>query len=253
MAGQSVLKIGHRGAAGSRPEHTKPSFAHAMDMGVDMIELDIQLTRDGRLVVVHDRELGRTLPGGGPVRDCTFDQLRILDAGSWFDPAYAGERVLSLEDVLHLTSGRVDLNVEIKSPEPDWAGTAAVLAELLERHGRLKSTIVSCFELGALRCMRATARSVRLGVLWETADLEGMWRAAEELNATSVHPHWALVEANVVAAARSSRLAVITWTVNDARLMGELIELGVDGIISDFPERFPGSPTVTVSRERQPS
>src|SRR5512139_266895 len=105
----SFLRVAHRGAAGSCPEHTRPAFARAIELGVDMIEMDIQLTRDRHLVVLHDRELGRTVSGSGRVRDYDLGDLCSRDAGAWFDAAFAGERVLSLNDVLELTAGRVAL------------------------------------------------------------------------------------------------------------------------------------------------
>jgi glycerophosphoryl diester phosphodiesterase len=239
MRDRSYLRIGHRGVAGTRPEHTRVAFERAMEIGVDMIELDVQLTCDGGLVVLHDRDLGRTSSGSGPVRERRLAELRALDAGSWFGPAYAGEKVLSLDEVLDLTAGRAELNVEIKSPEPDWEDTAGVLTDLLRARGRLDSTIVSCFEVGALECMRRRCASAGLGVLWHTTDLDTVWRAAADLRARSVHPHWSLVDAGLIATAHARGLMLITWTVNEPELMHHFVQLGVDGIISDFPERLP--------------
>src|SRR6185436_16224362 len=105
------LRIAHRGAAGTCPEHTRPAFQRAIELGVDMIELDVQLTRDGELVVLHDLELGRTIRASGFVRECDLAALRALDAGSWFGPSFHDQPVLSLGDVLDLTVGRVQLNV----------------------------------------------------------------------------------------------------------------------------------------------
>ena len=165
------LKIAHRGAAGTRPELTQPAFEHALEIGVDMIELDVQLTRDQQLVVVHDRELGRTLPGRGLVREHTLAELAALDAGAWFALEYAGARAPSLEEVLDLTAGEADVNVEIKSPAPDWRATARVLIDLLSARGRLESTIISSFETGALRAVRECSEAARLGVLWHAPEL----------------------------------------------------------------------------------
>jgi glycerophosphoryl diester phosphodiesterase len=239
MSDRTYLRIGHRGAAGTRPEHTRAAFDRAMEIGVDMIELDVQLTRDGCLVVLHDLDLGRTVSSKGPVREHRLAELRPLDAGGWFGPAYAGENVLSLDDVLDLTAGRADLNVEIKSPEPDWDDTAVVLTNLLTARRRLDSTIVSCFEIGALECVRRRGASTGLGVLWHTTDVDTVWTAAADLRARSVHPHWSLVDAGLVAAAHARGLLLITWTVNEPDLIHHFIQLGVDGIISDFPERLP--------------
>lgn len=233
-----MLRIGHRGAAGTRPELTRPAFERAVELGVDMIELDVHLTRDQRLVVLHDRALGRTVAGQGAVRDRTLAELVALDAGSWFSPAYAAARVLSLDEVLELTAGRAELNVEIKSPARDWQATARVLTDLLGCHQRLEPTIVSCFEMGALQAMRACAPAARLGVLWQTADLDAMWAHAAALGATSVHLLWGLVDEAVVRAAHARGLALIVWTVNDPDAIAWLAGLGVDGIISDYPERL---------------
>ena len=237
--GMSYLRIAHRGAAGTRPELTRPAFERALEIGVDMIELDVQLTRDGQLVVLHDRRLGRTVAGDGPVRERTLAELQALDAGSWFDPRWAGATVPSLADVLSWTAGRAELNVEIKSPPEDWEATAAALVTLLAGTGRLGGTIVSSFQMGALAAVRARDAAARLGVLWQTTDFDPMWAEAEALAAVAVHPLWSLVDAEFVAEARARGRQVLVWTVNDADSIAELVALGVDGIISDFPERLP--------------
>lgn len=233
------LRIAHRGAAGTRPELTAVAFERALEIGVDMIELDVQLTRDERLVVLHDRELGRTLPAEGLVRERTFDELAQLDAGTWFALEYAGARAPSLDEVFDLTAGKAALNVEIKSPAPDWDVTARVLVDLLNAKQRLDSTIVSSFETGALRAVRERSAAAQLGVLWHNADLDAMWLLAEGLKARAIHPHWPLVDAAVVEQAHAAGLEVIVWTVNEPEMMAHLAALGVDGIISDYPERFP--------------
>jgi len=232
------MKIAHRGAAGTRPELTRPAFERALEIGVDMIELDVHLTRDRQLVVLHDRELGRTVRGSGAVRERTLAELCALPAGDWFDPPYADAPVLSLDDVLRLTEGRAALNVEIKSPAPDWAATATALIALLEAHRRLASTIISSFDLAALHAVRASSAAARIGVLWHNADLAPLWPAAEALAAGSVHLHWGLADAAAVAMSHARHLAVIVWTVNDPAAIAHLAGLGVDGIISDFPERL---------------
>ena len=232
------LRIGHRGAAGTRPELTRPSFERAIELGVDMIELDVQLTSDGHLVVLHDRDLGRTVAGQGPVRERSLAEIRALDAGAWFGRSYVGVRVPSLEDVLEQTRGRAELNVEIKSPEPDWTATAQVLANVLQRHDRMQPTIVSSFEMGALRAVRQAAPQAAIGVLWQDTSIDALWAVAEELGAVSVHPHWMLAGAELVAAAHVRGLRVLVWTVNEPDDIARLAAAGVDGIISDFPERL---------------
>jgi glycerophosphoryl diester phosphodiesterase len=146
--------------------------------------------------------------------------------------------VLSLDEVLDITAGHVMLNVEIKSPDPDWETTAEVLSGLLARRAQLQHTVISCFEVGALRCMRQVAPAARLGMLWHESNLERMWAYAREIGAETVHPYWPLVDRQLVTTAVAHGLGVLTWTVNDIEVMRGLLASGVSGIISDYPERF---------------
>ena len=192
----------------------------------------------GTLVVLHDRKLGRTVPARGAVRKWNLDELRAMDAGRWFSDTYGGAHVLSLREVLDLTKDRVALNVEIKSPLADWAATAGVLTDQLRQHDRLESTIISSFRICALCAVRHAAPAARLGVLWRRRNIGSAWPHAAALGATSVHVAQHLVQASVVAAAHERGLKLMVWTVNDADSVAYLNRLGVDGIISDYPELF---------------
>ncbi len=230
--------IGHRGAAGLAPEHTRASFEQALEIGVDMIELDVQLTRDGHLVVFHDRELGRTVTAAGPLRERTLAELKRLDTGRWFGDAFRGERPFTLPEVFELVAGRAALNVEIKSPEPDWEATARSLAEALTGADALATAIVSSFEMGALEAVRRRLPEAGIGVLWQSLDLAPAWDWAQRLAAVSFHPFAGLVNGELVGAARDRGLRVHAWTVNDEDEMRRVAACSVDGIISDFPDRL---------------
>jgi glycerophosphoryl diester phosphodiesterase len=232
------LRIAHRGASGTAPEHTCAAFARAVELGVDMIELDVQLTRDAELVVMHDYDLERTTSGFGAVRDRTLAEIRTLDAGRWFGPQFAGQTVLTLAEVLALVGDAARLNVEVKAPRDDWPVLVPRLLETLDRHRAIESTIISCFEPGALAAVREHSDRARLGLLWQDTSFDEAWRWAATLGAVSIHPWWLLVSADVVRAAHTRGLQVLTWTVNDIAAMQELVLQGVDGIISDFPERL---------------
>lgn len=213
------------------------AFERALAIGVDMVELDVQLTCDQQLVVLHDRTLGRTVPGRGAVRDRSLAELQDLDAGSWFAPEYAAARVPALAQVLDLVRGRAALNVEIKSPAADWNETAdALLASLAGAD--LATTIVSSFSMGALQAVRERSAAARIGVLWHQPDIHNAFGHADRLAAEALHPLHRLVSRPLLERARRAGLAVYTWTVNDVGRMKALVELGVDGIISDYPERF---------------
>jgi len=236
----SWLRIAHRGASGSAPEHTRAAFVRALGLGVDMIELDVQLSRDEQLIVIHDHELERTTSGTGLVRHHTLAELRALDAGAWFASGFAGERILTLDEVVELVAGRARLNVELKAPAPDWPILVPRLLAVLGAGGLSASAVVSCFDPEALVAVRALNAGVRLGLLWQHQDVTEAWRWAQELQAVSIHPFWMLVSPDLVAAAHARRLQVLVWTVNDPSTMRALVTKGVDGIMSDFPERLFG-------------
>ena len=209
-----------------------------MDIGVDMIELDVQLSSDNELVVIHDFELERTTTGSGTVRAHSLPSLRQLDIGGWFGPQFRGESILTLAEVLDLVGDQVDLNVEVKPTAGDEELIATELVQLLRRRGKINSTIISCFDFDVLRIIRQRDPEVQIGLLTHDPDFSRLWAVARELRARSVHPYWALVSDELIAAARAEELLVVTWTVNDIEVMEALIERGVDGIISDHPERF---------------
>ncbi len=203
-----------------------------------MIEMDVQLTRDEQLVVIHDLDLDRTTNGHGRVRDHDLAALRALDSGGWFDSRFAGERALSLAEVLSFIDGRTRLNIEIKAPAADWDAVVRQLIRLLREHEIVASTVVSCFEPEALAVLRHHAPEVPIGILWQRADLSDAWRWARDLGAASIHPYWPFVSRPLVQAAHTRDLQVLAWTVNEIDAMQRLVRIGVDGLISDYPERF---------------
>jgi glycerophosphoryl diester phosphodiesterase len=234
----SLLKIGHRGASGTTPELTRAAFLRALELGVDMIEFDIQLTKDGYLVVIHDHELERTTNGSGAVRDHTLAELKQLDAGAWFDQSFAGETILTLEEVIEIVGRRAMLNVEVKSPPGDWSNTALKTVAVLTHAGILGTTVLSCFQMQALEKVRELSPAARIGVLWHQPEFDDAWRWARELAAWSFHPWSKVLTAEGVAEAHQRGLRVLTWTVNDPEEIGQVAAMGVDGIMSDFPERL---------------
>ena len=203
-----------------------------------MIELDVQFSRDLELVVFHDVELQRTTSGRGLVREHEFAELKRLDAGSWFGSSFAAERVLSLKEVIDIVRGHARLNVEVKAPAADWPELAIRLVRLLRAQQLIDATVVSCFDPGALFAVRQHAPEARIGLLWQRTDFMPAWELATELGAVAIHPHWTLATPEIVRDAQHRGLQVLVWTVNDVEVMQRLVRHGVDGIISDFPERF---------------
>lgn len=233
----TFLRIAHRGASGQAPENTHAAFAAAMALGVDGIELDCQLTADGVPVVIHDETLERTTNGLGPVVAKRWDEIARLDAGTWFGNVFVGERVPRLADVLTQLDGRVVLNIEIKSAY-DVEVIAAPLVALVAAQGALPWVLFSSFHEAALRNVRAVSSDAAIGVLWDRRPVLGALALADELGAVCVVPSRRLVSPELIAGAHARDRGVWVWTVNEVAEMRRLVDAGVDGLFSDYPERF---------------
>ena len=233
----TCFRIAHRGASGRAPENTHAAFAAALELGVDAIELDCQLTADGVPVVIHDETLERTTSGIGPVGAQRWDEIATLDAGGWRSAVFAGEGVPRLADVLRQLAGRVVLNVEIKSAR-DVGAIERPLVDLVAAHDAGAWVIFSSFHERAVRNVRAASADAAIGVLWDRRPAAGALALAEELGARCIVPSRRLVTPELVAAAHARDLGVWVWTVNDVAEMRRLATIGVDALFSDYPERF---------------
>ncbi len=217
------LVIGHRGAAGLKPENTLPSFSAALELGVDAVELDVHLVEDA-LVVIHDATLERTTNGFGRLSSCTLEALRNLDAGG-------GAQVPLLDEVFDLVPPDVGINVELKG-----AGTGERLAEYLIARPR-PEVLVSSFsrpELAAFRRRCPEANVAPLFSRWHP----GIWEIAERFRAWSVNLSTRLATRKRIAEAQGRGFRVLVYTVNDLDLARSLIGAGVHGIFTDHPERI---------------
>ncbi|MFI2433822.1 glycerophosphodiester phosphodiesterase [Streptomyces sp. NPDC018693] len=254
-AGTSGLTavIAHRGASAHAPENTLAAVDEAAALGIRWVENDVQRTRDGELVVIHDDSLRRTtdveevFPGRAPwkVKDFTAAEIARLDAGSWFSPDHTGTRVPTLEQYLRRVEAYGQkLLLEIKNPAL-YPGIEQQILKVLgneswldERH-LADRLIVQSFDLDSLRTVRALEPDVRTGFLGApaTADLPRYAEVADLVNP----PYRAVSEAYVSAlhgysGPHGEPLAVFAWTVDDASTARELVEYGVDGIITNKPD-----------------
>jgi glycerophosphoryl diester phosphodiesterase len=230
----------HRGAKSVAPENTLPAFQKALDLGADGIELDVQCSQDGVLVVMHNSEVGATTNGRGPVAELTAADLAQLDAGSHFSPDFAGTGVPVLEEVFDLVGDRCRVNVEIKSHDPLGGGEVEPLAAMIRRRNLYDQVIVSSFNPITLIKMRWVDERVRLGLLHSDALPPHLRRAwfSPILRPEALHPHHKIVTEAYMAWARERDCAVNTWTVNEVAEAQRLAALGVDVIISDVPDRL---------------
>ncbi|WP_159885931.1 glycerophosphodiester phosphodiesterase [Paenibacillus puerhi] len=231
------LIIGHRGAAGEAPENTLASFRLALEQGADAIELDIHETADGELIVCHDHTVDRTTDGSGFIEQLTMEELRRLDAGSWFDERFAGERLPLLADVLALTPPGIMINVEIKCGYS--ARLSGELQRLLKEYDRLATVVVSSFGHKTLHRLKRDIPELRIGLLYVGGFVHHA-RLAElsDMEVYSLHPHYLSMDAEDVAQAVSAGLQVYPYTVNDPVHLTRAVEAGFSGIITDYPARL---------------
>lgn len=219
---RECIIIGHRGAAGLAPENTLLSYRTALEMGAQMIELDIHETYDGHLVCIHDDAVDRTTNGTGVVAEMTLRELRALDAGQ-------GEKIPLLSEVLDLARNRLQVDIELKVLSVEKR-----VLDLVGDRDMLGSVIVSSFYHGTILAAKELNPKVATAALIASPK-EELISYVVDLGADAVNPLYSLVTHDFVEEAHRRSLRVYPWTVNDVSIMVDLIRAEVDGIITDFP------------------
>ena len=232
-----VWVVGHRGAMGHRPVNTFASFEHALELGADWIELDVHLTRDGALAVIHDESVDRTTDGHGLVQDHSLAELKQLDAGAWFGPAYAGQRVPTLDEVLAWARLRgTVVDIEIKNAPIYYAGIEEAVIKALDSQQMAEQVIVISFDHRAVKRVKDLDARIATGVLYAGRPVDAGVNLARQANADALLPHWAYVTSDDVRAAHEAGLAVAPWASSDPKILAHLIEAGVDAIGTNHPD-----------------
>jgi len=221
------------------PENTLASFKAALDIGVKMIELDVMLTRDRKIVVIHDATLDRTTDGHGHVNSCTLQELNKLDAGSWFHPRFAGERLPELEEVLDLVSGRTLLNIEIKSNayeahHPSDAIEKQVV-ELVRRKNALTSVLISSFEWKILENVASMEDAPATALISKYPAEGDNVKLCIRLKAFSWHPNCSELKYDQVKIMREEGIRVFPYNVDSPGEYQRMIQMDVDGTITSDP------------------
>ncbi|MGM0846283.1 MAG: glycerophosphodiester phosphodiesterase [Bacillota bacterium] len=236
---RKTLIVAHRGASALAPENTLSAFDTAVSLGADYIEVDIQMTKDGKLVAMHDVTVDRTTNGTGRVKNFTYDELISLDAGSWFSPWFKGERVPSLDSIIDRYSGRTGILIELKHPSiyPEMEEKLAeILSRRLSSHETPSNIIVQSFDKQSLQEFHQLLPSVPTGLIVGTSDFSTEESLFEIDGFTSfITPQSTLVDASFMRQARERNLNVFTWTVSDPVTARTLRNLNVNGIITNFP------------------
>jgi glycerophosphoryl diester phosphodiesterase len=231
--------IGHRGAAASAPENTLASLRNAHELGARWVEFDVRLSGDGRCIVLHDDTIDRTSNGRGAASRLTLAELRRYDAGSWFAPAFAGQRIPAFEEVIDLLGALgLGANVEIKPATGDEVATARATVEILRRTwpANLPPPLLSSFAPAALAAARDAAPEIARGHLFSR--LPGNWREqAERLGCATIHCDQKHLTGSTARAVIDAGYPLLAYTVNDPARAREIIRWGATSVFSDCPDR----------------
>lgn len=222
----------HRGFSGEAPENTKYAFEAAIDCKSDYIELDVQLTKDEQVVVIHDDTLGRTTNGKGRVDKYTYEELSELSAGGWYSAEYADAKIMLLSDVLELVDKDCMLNIEIKNTG-NVDLTVDKTVELVKEYGITKSCYITSFSHKALKRVKAQAPKIKTALI---ANLAASARYSELTDIDAVSLNYIFVNKSVVEAAHQNGKLIFVWTVNNENDIKHMLTLGVDNIITDRPD-----------------
>lgn len=221
------LIIAHRGASGHAPENTLAAFQLAMDHQADGVELDVMLTKDDQLVVIHDDTVGRTTNGTGRVRDMSLEMLQALDAGG-------GEKIPTLENVLDTFGGQFLINIELKNYATPFDALPIIVAKLLNNYGFTEKVLVSSFNPFNFRRFRRHCPGVEQGLLTiPNKANHWIWRLFKY---DALHPHHEDVDLNLVSKAKARQQQVNVWTVDNPDEIRRLAALNVDSLITNYPQ-----------------
>lgn len=239
---KKLFIVAHRGASDIAPENTFAAFDKAIQMNADYIELDVQLNRNGELVVIHDTTLERTTNAAGPVKNLTNKAQKRIDAGSWFHDSFRNERIPMLKEVLKRYSGKVGMLIELKNPSL-YPGIELKLAKELKKHlyKQSKNTpfVVQSFDHQSILKFHKFLPSVETAVLIGfTSPINVQEIQSFSSYANYVNPHFLLIDDELVNMASHFGMGIFAWTVNHSDIAEKLLEMGIDGIVTNRPDLF---------------
>ena len=244
--------ISHRGFSGVAPENTLAAFRKALTLKVDYIELDIHLTKDNQLVVIHDKTINRTTNGKGKVNELTLEEIKKYDAGNWFSPEYNTEKTPTLEEVLELVNGKAKLFIEVKRGDIFYAGIEQLTLDLINKKNARDWCILHSFDDEIIRNIHHLDKTIPLFKTIELtpslADLyiNRIMRTKDIFhykNMCGLNMNHQVVTHSLVRELHKKNLQLVVWTVNNPDAIKKMIAAKVDGIISNFPDRVLASKT----------
>jgi glycerophosphoryl diester phosphodiesterase len=226
----STLKIGHRGAKGYAPENTLLSFQKAIDLGADGIELDVHLSADGEIVVIHDETIDRTTNGKGIVNTLTLQELQAFRIEN-------NEQIPTLFEVFDLVNQKCFINIELKNYDTAEKVVRLIERYVLDKKWNYNRFLVSSFDWNALRKIRLLNSEIPIGVLTET-DLNLAFDFAKFIKAEAIHPYFHLLTKENTTQIQEKGIQVFAWTINEIEDIQKIKKFNINGIITDFPDRI---------------
>ena len=238
LLNQSIPAIAaHRGASAYAPENTMAAYKLALEMGVVILEIDVQLSKDGIPVVIHDPVLDRTTNGNGRVDNKTLKELKELDIGGWFGQQFSGERLLTLDELLKWAKGKTNILIEIKTNPSKNRDVTLKVTDTIEHQDMLDYVEVFSFYHNVAKDVTQINPNVLTGVCY-SADPVSHSSLAAKANANVIHPNFNFCSHNVVKDAHKNGIFVITWTINNIMDYYDAVKFGVDCIKTDFPDKL---------------
>ena len=239
--GDGFVVIAHRGASAYYPENTMAAFRGALQMGAEMIELDLMLSRDGVPVVFHDAELDDHTDGYGALEALTLEELKQLDAGSWFDEEFAGQQIPTLEEVLEFAKDKIALNIEIKTEavaDQAEGGIEQKALRLVKKYGMEDHVLFSSFDYRAIVHLKELEPTIPAALLYnkEASNRQLPSQLLSSYRADAFNCHYSQLNRKRLRDIRMHAIPVFVYTVNRKRRMKKLIKQGVNGIFSDKPD-----------------
>ena len=236
------LIVAHRGSSGSAPENTMASFRLAIDEGADMIELDIRMTKDFHLIVHHDRDLGRTVRGTGYIREKTLNELKALDAGSWFSPKFRGEQIPTLREVMDILPPHMKLNIEVKTDgetRQDIAFEESCILIVREKQFT-ERVIISSFDHKFLKRLHRLDPAIITGaLLLPVRDMAKKPSSlARSIGTKAFICNTKQLRRRHIQDAHKHHIWVACYSVNTRPQLERMLRLGVDAVVTDFPGRM---------------
>jgi glycerophosphoryl diester phosphodiesterase len=237
--GSRTRVIAHRGFSGNAPENTLAAIRQAISVGADMVEVDVTVTADGHVILLHDETLDRTTNGKGPPFESSLDDIKKLDAGSWFDPRYEGETVPTLVETLETVKGLILINIEIKAEAVEFGVVRKVAGQIVTQ-GMLDQVVVSSFSPDALRQMKATNPAIITASLFNKELHIGRdpLEILREVDSQAFNISSKRLTVAMVERCHRQMIPVAVYTVNEPEEMRRVMGMGVDAIFTDYPDQM---------------